>query len=63
MQFLATLSKRYPSYWVGGFVRADTLAGAAYEDSPLVRKKETYSAGFAFAWIFGRSRKLVETDE
>ena len=62
-QFLASLSKRFPSYWVGGFVRADTVSGATFENSPLILKKETFSAGFAFAWIFGRSRRLVENEE
>ena len=37
VQFIAALSKRYPSYWVGGFVRADRLSGAVFENSPLVR--------------------------
>ena len=63
MQFIAALSKRYPSYWVGGFVRADTLSGAVFENSPLVRQKESFAAGFAVAWVFGRSQKLVEAEE
>ena len=63
IQFIASLSKRYPSYWVGGFVRADTLSGAVFEDSPLIRQKETYAAGFAVAWVLGRSKKLVDSVE
>ena len=63
MQWIAALSKRYPSYWVGGFVRADTLSGAVFEASPLVRQKDSYAVGFAFAWVLGRSSKLVETGE
>jgi MipA family protein len=63
MQFIASLSKRYPSYWVGGFVRADTLSGAVFEDSPLVRQKEAYAAGFAIAWVFGQSKKRVDSVE
>jgi outer membrane protein len=63
MQWIAALSKRYPSYWVGGFVRADTLSGAVFEDSPLVRQKDGYSVGIAAAWVFSRSSKLVNTDE
>lgn len=63
MQFIAALSKRYPSYWVGGFVRGDTVSGAVFEPSPLVRQKDSYSAGFAAAWIFSRSSKLVNADE
>ena len=63
VQFIAALSKRYPSYWVGGFVRADSLSGAVFENSPLVRQKDSIAAGVAFAWIFGRSQELVEAEE
>ena len=62
-QFIAALSKRYPSYWVGGFVRADTLSGAVFENSPLVRQKDSFAAGVAFAWVFGRSQTLVEAEK
>jgi outer membrane scaffolding protein for murein synthesis (MipA/OmpV family) len=63
MQFIAALSKRYASFWVGGFVRADTLSGAVFENSPLVRQKDSVAAGVAFAWVFGRSRKSVEAED
>ena len=63
VQFITALGKRYPSYWVGGFVRADTLSGAVFENSPLVRQKDSFAAGVAFAWIFGRSQQLVEAEE
>lgn len=63
MQFIAALSKRYSSYWIGGFVRADTLSGAVFENSPLVRQKDSVAAGVAFAWIFGRSQKRVEAED
>lgn len=63
MQWIAALSKRYPSYWVGGFVRADTLSGAVFEASPLVRQNDSFAAGFAIAWILGKSQKMVEAQE
>jgi outer membrane protein len=63
MQWIAALSKRYPSYWVGGFVRADTVSGAVFEASPLVRQKDTFSVGIAASWIFSRSSKRVDVDE
>jgi outer membrane protein len=63
VQFITALSKRYHSFWVGGFVRADTLSGAVFENSPLVRQKESFAAGVAFAWVFGRSQTLVEAEE
>jgi len=62
-QILGSISKRFRSYWVGGFVRLDSLSGAEFEDSPLVRQTESFSAGFAIAWILGRSQKMVEAEE
>jgi MipA family protein len=61
-QFLAALSKRFPRYWVGGFVRYDTLAGAVFEDSPLVRTRGYFAAGFAVTWIFAESSQRVARD-
>ena len=40
-------SKRY---YVGAFIRFDTLDGAVFEDSPLVETDDYYAVGFAFAW-------------
>ncbi len=62
-QLLGAASKRFRSFWVGGFVRLDTLAGAVFEDSPLIRQNESFAAGLAIAWILGRSGKMVEAEE
>jgi outer membrane scaffolding protein for murein synthesis (MipA/OmpV family) len=63
MQFLAAVSKRFPSFWLGGFVRYDTLAGAVFEDSPLVKKKNYVAGGIAIAWVLGESSRKVEAIE
>ena len=62
-QFLTSLSRRYPDYWVGAYLRHDTLAGASFAASPLVRRDSYWSAGFGIAWIIRRSSVLVESDE
>jgi MipA family protein len=62
-EWVATLSKRFPSYWVGAFLRADTLAGAVFDASPLLRQNYSYTAGFGVSWIFSRSEKQVTVDE
>jgi MipA family protein len=62
-EWVATLSRRFPSYWVGAFLRADTLAGAVFDASPLLRQNYSYTAGFGVSWIFSRSEKQVTTDE
>jgi outer membrane protein len=59
-QLIAALSKRFGEYWIGGFIKWDTLNRAAFEDSPLVREKQSFSGGIAVAWVLGRSKTLVE---
>jgi MipA family protein len=59
-QTLAALSKRYPKFWVGAYMRYDTLAGAAFVDSPLVQRKSYWTGGFGFAWMIRRSSQTVE---
>ncbi|MHB9100539.1 MAG: MipA/OmpV family protein [Sulfuricella sp.] len=61
-QFISALSKRFPRYWVGGFVKWDTLHGAVFEDSPLVKRKQNFTAGFAVSWIFAESKTLVQEE-
>lgn len=63
MQYLAALSKRFPGFWVGAFVRYDNLAGASFEDSPLVRSQDYFAGGVAVSWIFGESSTRVRADD
>jgi MipA family protein len=59
-QTLGALSKRYPKFWVGAYMRYDTLAGAAFVDSPLVQRKSYWTGGFGFAWMIQQSAQVVE---
>jgi MipA family protein len=65
MHALAALSKRYPKYWVGAFLRYDWLSGAQFDDSPLVRRQNYLAGGVGFAWMIGESKRrvTVEPDE
>lgn len=63
LRMLGALSKRFPSFWVGAFVRADTLAGSVVEASPLIRQNESYAAGFAITWALGESAGTVNVDD
>lgn len=63
MQYLAALSKRFPKFWVGSFVRYDNLAGATFENSPLVRQKDYFAAGVAISWILGESSTRVTVND
>jgi MipA family protein len=62
-QFIAGASRRYPRFWLGGFVKWDTLERAAFEDSPLVKTKQYFTAGFAISWIFAQSKTMVEAKD
>ncbi len=62
-QFLAAASRRFAGFWVGAFVRADTLSGAAFEASPLLKRDTYVAAGAGIAWVLGVSRERVEAAE
>jgi len=47
-----TFSKRIGRYWLGGFVRYDSLRDSEIEDSPLVTDTESWIGGVALAWVF-----------
>jgi outer membrane scaffolding protein for murein synthesis (MipA/OmpV family) len=61
-QFIVALSKRFPTMWVGAFLKWDDLHGAAFVDSPLVKERQFATAGIAVSWILGTSSTLVEAD-
>lgn len=63
MQYLAGVSKQYRRHWVGAFLRYDSLRGAAFADSPLVRSRNYLAGGVAVSWIFGESSERVRVDE
>jgi outer membrane scaffolding protein for murein synthesis (MipA/OmpV family) len=58
-QLTISMSKRFSRYWIGGFVRADWLAGATFADSPLVERRTSISAGLGVSWIFAESAARV----
>jgi len=63
LQFLAAVSRRFKGFWVGAFMRADALRGAAFEASPLVKRDTYFAAGAAIAWVLGTSNERVEAPE
>ncbi len=62
-QFVAALSKRFPKFWIGGFVRYDSLNGAVFVDSPLVTSKRYLAGGVGVSWIVGASKERVDVRE
>lgn len=63
MQYLVGVSKRYARHWVGAFLRYDSLRGATFESSPLVRSRGYMAGGFAVSWVLGESSERVSADE
>ena len=60
---LTALSRRVGSVWMGAFVRYDSLRGAVFADSPLVRRDHEVTAGIGVSWVFATSSQLVGTDD
>jgi len=55
----ASTSRRFGVLWMGGFITADTVRGAVYDNSPLVRQHGTLAFGFALSWVFATSSERV----
>lgn len=56
-------SKRVGRTWFAAFAKYDRLSGAAFEDSPLVKKRSYATFGIALTYIFTESKTLVESDD
>ncbi len=63
LQFVAALSRRFDRSWAGLFVKFDSLHGARYGDSPLLRQRQHVSFGIAYSWIFATSSEQVSTKD
>jgi len=62
-QFVIAMTKRAPTFWMSGFMKLDTLRGAAFEQSSLVKSKQYATVGFAITWIFAESSTKVEEEK
>ena len=60
VQMIAALSKRYREFWVGAFIKWDSLRGTAFAYSPLVKDQHGVAVGGSIAWILGESKTRVE---
>lgn len=62
-QFATAVSKRFQTYWVGAFLKLDSLNGAVFADSPLVKTRKNIAYGVAISWILDSSKTMVKDDE
>jgi len=63
MHVLAAVSRRFPKYWFGAFLRYDWLGGAEFANSPLMRRENSLAGDFGFAWMISESKRRVTTDD
>ncbi len=57
----SAVSKRFDNIWLSMFARYDDLSGVSFDDSPLLRTRHAFLAGFGVAWVFARSSTLVDS--
>jgi MipA family protein len=62
-QLTAALSRRVENRWMGFFVKLDSLQGARFVDSPLVRQRTNVALGFAVSWVLRTSADTVSVPE
>lgn len=62
-QALGAASRRLGNTWVGAFLRYDSLRGAVFEASPLVRRDHGVTAGIGVSWVFATSGRLVAAED
>ena len=62
-QALAATSRRIGRAWVGAFVRYDSVRGAVFESSPLVRSGHAVTAGIGVSWVFATSDRIVPSED
>lgn len=52
-------SRRFGAHWLGVFYRHDSVAGATFASSPLVRQHDNHLLGIAWAWVWASSTDTV----
>jgi MipA family protein len=62
-QALVSTSRRIGRLWAGAFLRYDSLRGAVFEDSPLVKRPSALTLGFGVAWVLATSSELVPSSD
>jgi MipA family protein len=53
------LRRRFKGILIASLISYDRLTGAAFEDSPLVKTDNYFSAGVTLTWFFAKSKTLV----
>jgi outer membrane scaffolding protein for murein synthesis (MipA/OmpV family) len=59
-ELLLAASRRFSNYWVGAYIRHDWLAGAVFQNSPLVQQRSYWAGGVGFVWMISASSRVVD---
>lgn len=62
MQFVSGVSRRINNLWLGAFMRVDSLSGAVFADSPLIKTRRNYAFGIGVSYIFAQSERMVRVE-
>ena len=62
-QLLFAATRRFDRYWLGAYLRHDWLAGAVFEDSPLVQQRSYWAGGVGFVWMISASSRMVDSHD
>ncbi|VAW90686.1 hypothetical protein MNBD_GAMMA21-1766 [hydrothermal vent metagenome] len=61
-RFTLTNSHRFSEhYWWGGFLRYDSLSGATFQNSPLIKQNDAFMMGLVFSYIFNPVKDYYQT--
>ena len=63
LQCAVLLEKKFKKMAAGVFIRGESLQGAVFSNSPLVKTDLSFMGGLYFSWIFWESKTLVEADK
>jgi MipA family protein len=59
MQGSLTAARRFGDWYYGAYLRFDSVAGASFENSPLVKQKTNWSFATGFTWVLSESPNKV----
>jgi MipA family protein len=63
MQCAILIEKKFKKIFFGMFVRGESLHGAVFSQSPLLKTDLSFMGGLYLSWIFWESKTLVEADK
>ena len=63
VHLLTSLSKRFPDYWIGAYLRYDVLSGASSTTVRWSGRNSYLAGGIGIAWMIGESKRMVESDD